>query len=352
MDDEQTHYQVLGLKPNAKHTEIGIAYQRLMGKRRSETAPPDPRGDARIQEAYEALSDIESREYYDAELRARALNRPLPKGRLALAALALFGLGAVAWWFLKPEPTARLEAEAPTRIAQAAAPSVGRLERLQVSGAASEAGVAFAVGQGLLVASCHDMAPGTQLVVTMLGRRIPATVRSHDPRTGLCQLSAPNTGSWPLDFTGLVPRVGDRVFAAQVDAKGAVTLREGRVKRLVDGESGRILETTINAGGAGTPLFDIHARVAAVATQAADGKPVHVLPPAEWLGPTTDRSAAGKAAEEAAKREAQEALEEAQKPQPVDDLNLPRRTTPNVSPERAKALEKAFRPPPNIPDDL
>jgi serine protease Do len=357
MDDEKTHYEVLGLRPDAKHTEIGIAYQRIMGKRRSETAPPDPRGDARLREAYETLSDLESRAYYDAELQQREANRPLPKWRIAGGVVALLAVVGIVWWLLRPDPSVQAAAEAPARIMQVVAPSVGRIDRLQVSGKAVDPGIAFAIEEGVLVTSCHRMAPGTQLLVTMLGRKIPATVRTHDEKTGLCQLSAPNTGSWPLLFTAIVPRPGDRVYAARVGAKGEVAIAEGEVKRVVDGPSGRVLETTLPMGndGAGSPLFDAQARVAAVATFTPEGRAVHVLPPEEWRGPMTDRSAAGKAADEAAKRAAQEALEEAQKPKPVDDLGMPagRKTAPgNVSPEREKALEKAFRPPPTVPDDL
>ena len=350
--EERTHYEVLGIKPSAKHTEIDIAYQRIMGKRRGEHAPPDPRGDARIREAYEVLSDVESREYYDAELRQAALRAPLPVGRLVMAALAAAALGAAAWWFLKPAPSVKLEAEAPTKIAQAAAPSVGRIERIQMSGAA-EPGVAFSIEEGVMVTSCLRLPAGSQLVVTMLGRRVPATVRSTDAASGMCQLSAPNTGTWPLSLTGVAPQPGERVFSAGVDAKGEVVLREGSVKRIVTDPAGKVIETTLQLGrdAAGAPLFDTQGRVVAVALVGDDGRAKQVIPPAAWLGPMTARSASAKAAEEAAKREAQEQAEEAAKPQPVDDLGRPMGKV-HIDAQRKKELEKAFRPPPNVPGDL
>jgi hypothetical protein len=203
------------------------------------------------------------------------------------------------------------------------------------------------------VTSCHRMAPGTQLMVSLLGRKIPATVRTLDTKTGLCQISAPSTGSWPLTFTAITPKPGDRVFAARVDPKGQVALAEGRVQRIVDTPRGRVVETTLPVGqeAAGAPIFDAQAKVAAVTTLSEAGKPIHLLPPEEWRGPMTDRSAAGKAAEEAAARAKQEELEEAQKPKMVDDLGRPMGKTQADS-ERKRALEKAFRPPPNVPDDL
>src|SRR3954471_17622587 len=100
MDHEQTHYAVLGLKPTANHTDIGIAYRRLMGKRRAEHMPPDPRGDALIEEAFKVLGEPDSREYYDAELQAQMLARPVSKLRVAGLAAALFAVAGGAWFFL------------------------------------------------------------------------------------------------------------------------------------------------------------------------------------------------------------------------------------------------------------
>lgn len=354
MDDEKTHYQVLGLKPDAKHTEIGIAYQRLMGKRRAETAPPDPKLDARIQEAYEVLSDVEQREYYDAELRAKALRQPVRKGPIVAGVLLAAALGVAAWIFLAPSDSERLEAGAPDRIAQAAAPAVGRIERLHVSGAAQASGIAFSIEEGVMVTSCRDLAPGTQLVVTLLGRRVPVAVRETDEATALCQLTAPDTGSWPLQFTAITPNPGDRVYTTRVNPRGEVALQEGTVRRVMDTPQGRIVQASIRVGaeGAGAPLFDTQARVIAIATLMPDGTEAYLMPPEAWRGPMTDRSAASKAADEAAQREAQQAHEDAQKPKPVDDVGPAARGRVPIDAERRQKLEKAFRPPPNVPDDL
>jgi hypothetical protein len=354
MDQEKTHYEVLGIEPDAKQVEVGIAYQRLMGQRRSEHAPPDPRLDAQIQEAYEVLSDADRRDYYDAELRALALRRPRAKWPGVVAVLLLAAAGYAAWHFLRPSDAQNAQAAAPEKIAQAAAPAVGKLERLLVSGAAQAPGVAFSVGEGVMVTSCRGMAPGTQLVVTLLGRRVPAEVRSLDEATGLCQLNAPKTGSWPLVFTAVTPAPGERVFSARVNPKGEVVLQDGTVRRVLDTPQGRIVEASIRVGeeGSGAPLFDSQARVVAVASVMPDGKEAYLVPPEAWRGPMTDRSAAGKAAEEAARRAAQEAHEEAQKPKAVDDVGPAARGRVPVDAERRQKLEKAFRPPPNVPDDL
>ncbi len=353
---EKTHYEVLGLERDARHTDIGIAYNRIMGRRRGENAPPDPRGDARIAEAYGTLNDPESREYYDAELRARVLKQPVSPLKVAGGALLAVALVAGGWWLLRPAPSARLDAEAPEKIAQAATPSVGRLERLQVSGGTHSTGVAFAIEENVMATTCHRLAPGTQLVVTILGRKVPSSVESVDSRTGLCRLVSPHTGSWPLPLTGIEPQPGDRVFSARVGEKGDLRLKEGRVKRIVDHPSGRVVETTVEVGpdAGGAPLFDVMGRVVAVATFADNGAGVHVALPETWKGPRTAPSAAAKAAADAARRGAAKEASREPEPPAADDLGIRGRTTTpsNVSPERRKALEKAFRPPPNVPDDL
>ena len=204
-----------------------------------------------------------------------------------------------------------------------------------------------------MVTSCHRLAPGSQLLVTMLGRKVPATVRSTDEASGLCQLTAPDTGTWPLAFTGVAPQPGERVFSAGIDAKGQVALREGTVKRIVTGPAGKVVETTLDLprDAAGAPLFDTQGRVVAVALVGDDGRARQVIPPAAWLGPVTARSASSQAAEEAARRAAQEQAEEATKPAQLDDLGRPMGKV-QIDARRKKELEKAFRPPPTVPDDL
>jgi hypothetical protein len=147
------------------------------------------------------------------------------------------------------------------------------------------------------------------------------------------------------------------VYSARVDAKGGVGLVEGKVKRIVETPRGRVLETTLPASkdaAVGAPIFDAQARVLAVTSLGDDGRPMLLLPPEAWRGPMTDRSAAGKAAREAAEQAKQEELEEATKPKPVDDLGRPVRRPSLLSadPQASQGkLEKTYRER-KLPDDL
>ena len=70
---KQTLYEVLGVKPNAKHNDIGLAYNRLMRAAKREDAVPDLKYETRLREAFEVLSDLDRRERYDRELAAARL---------------------------------------------------------------------------------------------------------------------------------------------------------------------------------------------------------------------------------------------------------------------------------------
>ena len=59
--NKKTLYEVLGVSPNAKNTDIGLAYNRFRAAMQKEDAAPDPRGAAMAKVAFETLSDPERR---------------------------------------------------------------------------------------------------------------------------------------------------------------------------------------------------------------------------------------------------------------------------------------------------
>ena len=76
MTQEHTHYQILGVSPNASHAEIKAAYRRVLLSKHPDKSPlspkyPDHSGSfdiARIQDAYRILSDGTARAAYDASI--------------------------------------------------------------------------------------------------------------------------------------------------------------------------------------------------------------------------------------------------------------------------------------------
>ena len=56
-----TYYEILGLKPSAKHTEVGIAYNRLMAAQRRDSAVPDLKAQTRLREWPGKVAGIQAR---------------------------------------------------------------------------------------------------------------------------------------------------------------------------------------------------------------------------------------------------------------------------------------------------
>ena len=98
-----TYYEVLGLKPNAKHTDVGLAYNRLSRALRKDDAVPDLKAETRLREAFEVLSDLDRRAEYDEKLRIARMKPAFGKNHAAFAALFLVAVGAGLFWYLKPQ---------------------------------------------------------------------------------------------------------------------------------------------------------------------------------------------------------------------------------------------------------
>lgn len=343
-----THYEILGVKPNAKHTDIGLAYSRQMSARRRENAPPDLKGEALVREAHAVLSDLDRRAAYDRELAAARLKPAFGAKQGVLAAIAIVLVAGGIYYFtvkrpadLVAQPVGRPAAE----IAAAATSAVGRLQAIDMSGQSRTAGLAFAIEPGVMVASCHGISPGAQLAVNLNPRMAPARVTMTDEALGLCRLEVEGAGSAPLVVSGVEARAGDVVYATAVNAVGEVVLTEGRVKRVAPAAHGRIVEASVAPSAAmGAPLLDVHGRVIAVATQAG-GEARHVAIPSAWTEDARPASAATPAAPAAA-----EPVPEAPAPSAKPAPAMPN-APGSFTPERVEKLHKAFRPPPNIPQD-
>ncbi|HYC36955.1 MAG TPA: DnaJ domain-containing protein [Usitatibacter sp.] len=279
---KSTLYDALGLTRDAKQSDILRTYRRLSAELRSEASAPDPRREALIHEAYEVLSDPQRRAAYDKSLRdgkffgeTRAPGAPLKWGALAL--VVVLG-GALAYYFM----AARRPAMSPLTMSReelqaAVSVAVGRVNRVEMSGARSAQGVAVAIEEGVMMAPCAGIGPGVQILVRIPPRDIPAQVRAADDPSGLCRLAVSGGASWPLRMASVIPRVGDTVHVAMLGSLGEVIIASGEVTKL---EGGRILAVSAKADTPidGTPLLDHQGRIIAVAL---GGR--FTLLPASWI---------------------------------------------------------------------
>jgi serine protease Do len=343
-----THYDVLGIPRDASLSDINRAHNRYRSEMEKETSVPDARRAVRVRKAVEVLSDPQQREAYDASLVVPDRKNFARKAGLAGAAVALAAVGG--YFVLRPAPPVVQPARNPQDIAYWATASVGRVQRIEMSGQTLPLGLAFAVEEGVMVTSCHGLTPGSTLFVNFQPRTLPARITTASDELGLCKLAVAGVGSWPFPVGGSPARVDDKVYTVRMNAAGEVSLVDGKVKRVVRDPKGQSVETTIAlpTGDTGAPLLDIYGRVIAIAHPPESGGTIRfVVAPSDWVvdtralrrAPAPPPAPAAKA--DPAAPEGPEAGKAATIKSPV-----------KISPERAQKLQEAFRPPPQVPDDL
>ncbi len=350
------YYELLGIEPGAKHTDIHLAFNRKMRAAKRDDTVPDLKYETKLQEAFGVLSDLDKREAYDRKLAAARLKPSFGAKGAAFAVVAIAAVaGGIYYYTLKKpaEEAARAPGKSKEEIVASATPAVGRLQSMDMGGKVKSAGLAFAIDSGVMVTSCEHITPNAQLTVNMNPRMVPARLVMTDEALGLCKLEVEGAGSWPLSVSSVQARPGDTVYGASVNAVGEVVLTEGRVKRVAKNAKGHtIVESTLPPEKAmdGAPLLDVYGRVVAVAAQAS-GTDRHVVLPTAWTDPPKPSASPPAQAAAPSPSEGQTLgpagnLPEGLKPAP----SMPN-APGSFTPDRVDRLHKAFRPPPNIPAD-
>lgn len=349
MAKTQTYYEILGVKPGAKHNDIGLAYNRLVRATKRDDYVPDLKYETKIKEAFEVLSDLDRRERYDRELASARLKPSFGAKGAVIAVVLIAALGGGIYYFTIYKPAAEAAkplGKSPQEIAAATTPAVGRLQSIDMTGETREGGVAFVIDSDVMVASCHDINPQALLKVKVNDRVVPARISLTDEVLGLCKLRVEGVGGFPLAMSPAGARPGDIVYGTIVNAVGEVVLKEGRVKAVIPGQRGTTVDATLPPTPGGAPLVDVHGNVVAVATQ-AEGQDRHVIVPAAWTRapvPTQKYNYGDSAPEDPKERDVPPELPR----QPRAAPSMPN-APGSMSPERVEKLHKAFRPPPNIP---
>jgi hypothetical protein len=279
---KQTHYDVLEVPRGAKREEIMAAYQRLSRELQQESALPDADREARVQEAYQVLSDPHRRTFYDASLgKKKPAAAASPNVRTqrwigGIGAGLVLLIAAIYFATRGPSGPAPLS---PEEIVAAISRSVGQVQAIEMSGRASPVGIAFADDAGSMVTACPTVAPGAQLVVRLGPRAAPALMSLADEVLGICKLAVAGAGSWPLNITSLEPRAGDRIYIARIGGNGDVTVAAGTIKGMADSAQGKVMQLSIPVAAieAGSPVLDVQGRVIGIAA------PPAIARPARWI---------------------------------------------------------------------
>jgi S1-C subfamily serine protease len=287
---KQTLYDVLDLSRDSDTTAIALAHKRIRAEMERETSAPDARRAALVHEAYEVLSDPQRRAAYDKSLGAPsflgmpASARARPKWAGAFAGLAVV-VAALYFTLHRPASPPAPGARSPEDILANASFSVGLLQRIDMSGKSVPVGLAVAIDEGVMVTTCHGLAPGAQLVVRLVGRSAPARVTMADEELDLCRLAVEGAGSRPIAVAGDGARRGDAVYAVSFTTDGQVA-RRGTIQALLPTPKGDVLETSIavDAASSGGPIVDTAGRLVGIMTAPhAYGEGRNVALPAKWL---------------------------------------------------------------------
>jgi hypothetical protein len=263
----KTHYDVLGVPRNAKATDIGRAYNRIRAEQRKESTMPDARllGAAKV--AYDTLSDPDQREEYDRALAIQRFGATRRKGVIVATSLAVVLAAGAGYYFAsRPEAVTAEKPMEPQELLAAVSPQVGRVQIALMSGEMRDLGTAVAVGANEMITTCSGMTPGAQLFVRVGENNTRAEMGNATQDLDVCTLSVKDTEGHIKLRPGL-PAASEKLHAVFLGPAGKPLLRPASVVRLIDDPQGDIIEirTDIPLPN-GTPVFDAHARLAAMVT--------------------------------------------------------------------------------------
>ena len=331
-ENRPTYYDILGVAPDAKITDINRAFARESAELRKETAAPDPRRAQLLREAHETLSDPDRRDAYDKSLRAKKATGSR-RWAIAVAAVAAVG-GASAYYLLQPPPKPVGPARGIDQIIADSARAMARVEAIDMSGNATPVATAFAIEDAMMVTSCAAIPVGAQLVVKLPPRTLPARISATDPELGICRLTVEGAGAWPLKIAGNTPGIGEKVYALKINSIGQVAVAEAKVTNLLPVPKGKIVEAAITLApeAIGSPILDSDGRVVGVATVANDAKHTQHAPvPVAWIDEAKAPPEPVKSDAVAPGTQKTITFEEMQK-QKVEDLNKGLRSHPERGP--------------------
>ena len=281
----KTYYDDLGVKKTATNQEIERAYRKYRAGMDKVDAAPDRQGESRMKSAYETLMDPDRRAKYDEFLVPQQRKREWKGVGVAFAVVIIGAGAALAWQMFKPPPPPAPGSLSVADLTHKAGQAMSRVESMDMSGATTVIGLAFALDDGTVATTCTGITPMSQLTLNMLPRKVPVKVAQVDETVGVCKLSAAGIGGWPLPVTSADPAPGDVVYMTKMNANGEVSLVDATVKKISASPHGRSIDVSVAVlpERVGGPVLNAFGHVVGVQLMPADmkqGEVVRITP--DW----------------------------------------------------------------------
>lgn len=276
MPDKKTGtlYEVLGVKHDAKTTDITRAYKRITTQLASETAAPDARLAARAKVAYEILSDPGKRDEYDKSLRVAATKKPARHVTALIAGIAVLVAAAIV---ASMYATRSKEAQAAGPLTSEQLLALGEslalpMEETRISGEVAHTGVAVATGPYEMVTPCHTLAAGAQILVGLGAKATHADMSRADVERDICMLRVKDSNDVVAKLRASDPAAGEKVYTVVRMGPKPSQLREGHMTRVIAGAKGGKAYEVVLPGTIpnGSPLLDERGNMVGIVTEPHD----------------------------------------------------------------------------------
>lgn len=175
----------------------------------------------------------------------------------------------------------------PEQLFAQASPSVVRINVLDERGEELGHGSGVVIEQGKVITNCHVAKAGPRLKVKHQNKQYDASVQVNDEQHDLCKLTVFGLDA-PTVPVGTVAgmHVGQKVYAIGSPQGLDLTLSDGMVSSLREGEDGTFIQTTapISPGSSGGGLFNERGVLVGIVTfQMRSGQNLNFAIPADWI---------------------------------------------------------------------
>ncbi|HEX5356051.1 MAG TPA: trypsin-like peptidase domain-containing protein [Aquabacterium sp.] len=175
----------------------------------------------------------------------------------------------------------------PEQLFAQISPSVMRINVLNDAGDEVGHGSGVVIERGKVITNCHVAKAGPRLKVKHQNNQYDASIQVNDEQHDLCKLTVFGLDAPPVQVGKVAGmHVGQKVYAIGSPQGLDLTLSDGMVSSLREGEDGTFIQTTapISPGSSGGGLFNERGVLVGIVTfQMRSGQNLNFAIPADWI---------------------------------------------------------------------